>query len=105
MVGGTCQPGGRAGALNPPPGPQRPLTLPRTQGDLAVTATLVQDGQLSWKAAGQFPGAPGSPSVSVCSGETPAPFGEVVPLAPPLCSLHPNQGTAAGLSAGGQMSK
>ena len=61
--------------------------------------------QLPWKAAGQFPGAPGTPApVSVYSGETPAPSGEVVPLALPLCSLHPDQGTASGLSAGGQMS-
>lgn len=52
---------GQGWSLYPPLGPRRLLTLLRGQGDLAVTATLVQDGQLSWKAAGQFPGAPVPP--------------------------------------------
>lgn len=61
MVGGTYQPGGKAGALFPLPGPRTPLTLPRGRGDLALTATLVQNGSCRGKPPGSFLGPPAPP--------------------------------------------
>lgn len=76
-------------------------------GDLAVTATWCKMGSCHGKPSGSFPGAPVPPPVSVYSGETPQHHLEKwfhwPP--PPLCLLHPDQGTTTGLSAGGQMSK